>query len=201
MPYGYIYILENLINGKVYVGQTSKLDERMKAHLGGWSQPPAIASAVKKYGSINFDFSIIQSCSSLEELNEREIYWIAELDCLAPNGYNLKKGGECGGSLSDETKAKISLRKMGTRHTPEARKKIGDAERGSKNHNFGKPMSEETKNKLRSSKLGTKMSEATRLKMSQAALGKKKSAETKAKISQARLKMFAKRRLEGNGNS
>lgn len=135
MPYGYIYIIENLINGKVYVGQTSKLDDRRKAHLGGWSQPPAIAAAIRKYGKENFDFSIIQSCSSLEELNTQEIYWIAELGCLAPNGYNLKKGGECGGSLSEEVRQKISQSRKG---------KL----RGSENHMSGKPLSEEHKKKI-----------------------------------------------------
>ena len=135
MSFGYIYIVENLVNGKSYIGQTRNLKERESAHLGGWSSPPVISAAVRKYGKENFDFVIIESCVSLEELNSREIYWIKELDCLTPKGYNLKRGGECGGELSETTKKKISISRKGQNC-------------GASNHMFGRTLTDEHKMKI-----------------------------------------------------
>ena len=149
----FIYTVENLLNGKRYVGQTTNISKREESHLHGYSKCPAIKSAVNKYGRENFDFVIIERCFSQDQLNKREIYWIEELDSLAPNGYNLKKGGECGGKLSDETKRKISINRKGkncgtenpmygVKLTDAHKEKIGKSNRGKtsgeKNPWFGK---------------------------------------------------------------
>ena len=84
----YIYSVNNLINGKRYVGQTTDLDRRRELHLKGFSRCPALNGAIKKYGQENFDFVIVECCSSMQELNEKEIYWIQELGPLVPGGYN-----------------------------------------------------------------------------------------------------------------
>lgn len=57
----------------------------------------------------------------------------------------------------------------GKHHTKDAKKKISDAERGEKNHNYGKPMAEETKMKLYIANKGRKHTEETikRMKIAQ----------------------------------
>lgn len=47
----FIYVVENLINGKMYVGQTSDPKERSRRHLGGYETGCIVLSRViKKYG-------------------------------------------------------------------------------------------------------------------------------------------------------
>jgi hypothetical protein len=52
-------------------------------------------------------YEIIEENILLEQLDEREIYWIKELNSLAPNGYNCNSGGDAQRNLSQETRDKI----------------------------------------------------------------------------------------------
>jgi len=48
---------------------------------------------MRKYGIDNFSFEVIEECS-LEELNDKEKYWIKYYDSHnSSNGYNLTDGG------------------------------------------------------------------------------------------------------------
>ena len=78
-----IYKTTNLINGKSYVGQQSTNDEM---YLGSGK---ILKRAIVKYGVENFKKEIIEECSTREELNKREVYWIKKLN---PE-YNLHEGG------------------------------------------------------------------------------------------------------------
>jgi len=52
------------------------------------------ASAIRKYGKDAFTHEVLETCTSLEVANEREIYFIAKLDTCNPNyGFNLMRGG------------------------------------------------------------------------------------------------------------
>ena len=121
-----IYAFKNKINGKMYVGQTQRtFGIRTKQHLN--RSDTYFDKALAKYGLNNFSYEIIDRGSTLEELNEKERYWIAEYDCLWPNGYNLTVGG-------DGVK--------GYRHTDEYKRKMSDAKKGKvtgeKNPFYGK---------------------------------------------------------------
>ena len=89
--YGYIYLTTNTLDGKIYVGQhkSSKFDSW---YIGSGIH---LSNAVKKYGKDNFTVRIIDTAESKEELTEKEIYWIKELDSRNPDvGYNLARGGD-----------------------------------------------------------------------------------------------------------
>ena len=87
-----IYGFENKINHKMYIGQTQRtLKERIKQHL---RDDLCVDLSIKKYGIGNFHVIVLEECKTLEELNEREIYWIKRLNCKTPNGYNRTDGGE-----------------------------------------------------------------------------------------------------------
>ena len=75
-----IYKIENLLNGKCYIGQTIRpLNERLGEHLRHSSY---IGRALNKYGIENFDIREIDAASTIEELNKKEIYYINEYNTI-----------------------------------------------------------------------------------------------------------------------
>lgn len=89
----FIYKITNLINGKIYIGQTTRsVYERWKDHKFH-KGCTALYRAIKKYEHINFKIEEICFCFDKEELNLREQYFIKQYDCLVPNGYNICVGG------------------------------------------------------------------------------------------------------------
>lgn len=89
--YGYIYKTTNLKNGKIYIGQHKH--PHFDPHYFGsgvWFKKVFLAN-----GKENFHCEIIEKCDSLEEMNNREEYWIERCQSRNPHiGYNLAKGGE-----------------------------------------------------------------------------------------------------------
>lgn len=91
-----IYKFTNLINGKVYIGQTRKqFRERLANHIWQMKNKPSyFHKALLKYGLSNFDIKILERCDNPEDLNGLEIYWIDYFDSTNKDkGYNLTKGG------------------------------------------------------------------------------------------------------------
>ena len=180
---GIIYLITNLINGKKYVGQTrQKLRDRMYQHRRN-KKTSGIDGAIKKYGLENFKVEVIEECP-VENLNEREKYWIEFYDCKAPKGYNLTDGGDGILNCSQSTRAKLSKAGKG-RPSPlkgrtlskETRDKLSASKSGKNNPNYGKPLSKETRNKLSEAHMGEKNH----------FYGKHHSKETKAIISEKKM--------------
>ena len=97
MKLGKIYLISNDVNNKVYVGQTTQtLKKRFNGHCcyskSDKSQNMYIKRAIHKYGRDKFHISLLEKCL-LEQLNERERYWIDFYDSYN-NGYNLTLGGQ-----------------------------------------------------------------------------------------------------------
>ena len=87
-----IYKITNLKNNKIYIGQSKDIQRRWNEHKYDERHNSPIHNAIKKYGIDNFQFEVIEECS-LQELNEREKYWIEYYDSYN-NGYNLTLGGD-----------------------------------------------------------------------------------------------------------
>ena len=112
-----IYKLTNLINGKVYIGQTkNSLRKRIISHLtqarkNTKSKKHHLQFAIQKYGYNNFDVSIIEVCD-YSQLKSREIFWISYYNSTDPNkGYNCTKGGDgcsIARQIKQSTRNKIS---------------------------------------------------------------------------------------------
>ena len=111
MAYGLIYKITNKLNRMPYVGKTTRsLEVRFKEHTKADSY---IGRAIRKYGEENFLCEVIEECETPEQLNEREIFWIAFFNCKQPNGYNQTDGGEntnfLGHHHTEEAKATLSV--------------------------------------------------------------------------------------------
>jgi len=200
-----IYKTTNLINGKIYIGQDSKNNNK---YLGSGD---LLKKAIKKYGKENFKKEILETCSSQLELDEKERLHIFELNSTDKNiGYNISVGGRNGTTLnrkmSNETKKKMSDAKLGIKFTDEHKENLSKSRIGKILSNetkkkmsdsqklvIRKPMSEETKEKIRKTKKGIKLSKETKEKMSKSHMGDKNhfygknhSEETIIKISESK---------------
>jgi len=181
--FGIVYKITNLINGKIYIGQTKRdFEVRWKEHCR-IDEGLIVDCAINKYGKQNFDHWVMVRCDSLEEMNHREEYYIRLFNSTNKNiGYNISKGGN-NREVSEETRNKLSASKMGENNpmfgkipSEETRKKISIANSGENNYMFGKSPSEETRAKMSASKMGE----------THPLFGKTRSEETRKKISNAK---------------
>lgn len=93
---GYIYKIQNILNNKVYIGQTVKAPQkRFQQHKNNFNKPYfsqiVLYKAFKKYGIENFSFEVIEKIEN-EKLDEREKFWINYYDSYF-DGYNSTLGG------------------------------------------------------------------------------------------------------------
>ena len=120
--YGFIYLITNTINGKVYIGQTKmSVNRRFGMHCR--SDEIVIGKAIKKYGKENFKVEIIGTANSLEELDNLEISLIAQYKEFYIL-YNVSLGGNGHKVVSEETKKKISESHKGKKKSPEHVEKV-----------------------------------------------------------------------------
>lgn len=89
---------KNLINGKIYVGQTNNPEKRWANNGVHYKPRPGKESyfwnAIQKYGWENFEHIILGAYETREEVNEAEIDFIKRYNSTNPNlGYNLSSGG------------------------------------------------------------------------------------------------------------
>lgn len=136
---GYVYLITNSINSKLYVGITNSPTKRWNKHTYDTkhNSPCVIHRAMRKYGIDNFIVSEIKQCSSKEELLESEQFYIKDLKThVSMGGYNETFGGEAP--------------MLGRKHTPEARKKMSLSQIG-KSRGKGKKLTIAHKQKLRES--------------------------------------------------
>lgn len=91
-------MLKNIKNGKIYIGQTSmKFRRRMKKHLRELEQNIHSNQHLQNVWNQNKSvliFGIIEECDNIQQLNQREKYWIQYYDsCNPKRGYNKTFGG------------------------------------------------------------------------------------------------------------
>ena len=190
----FIYLITNLVNGKVYVGKSVNPQDRWHYHkkiaLGGKEKYSenfsAIHAAIAKYGIDNFSFEIIDEFDYEVEAYKAETKWILLLcSNLKKFGYNCNLGGEGGIVPNEETRQKL----IAAQNTPEKLKQKSDLmkKRHEENPGFlsdvhkgnqytkGMILSEDHKNKISDKLKGRVFSEETRQKMSDSQTGEKHS--------------------------
>lgn len=156
-----IYKIENMVNHKVYIGQTINYTNRIYLHIhyleNNCHCNSHLQNAWNKYGSENFKFELIEDCSDIncerfeldKILDEHEIFWIKFYKSSNSDfGYNLSEGGD-GATLFGERNPLY-----GKPRTLEVKQKISETKRrnnssvGTKNPMYGKHHSIETKKKI-----------------------------------------------------
>lgn len=138
-----IYKITCKITNKIYIGQTSEtLKQRFNRHMGYQKEEhdTKFYRAVRKYGRHNFEIEQIDSATTQDELDAKEIYWINYYDSVN-KGYNTKesKGKTGGDTLSNHPDRDTILKKIRD-------SKLGDKNpmrksgglKGAKNGMFGK---------------------------------------------------------------
>lgn len=138
---GRIYLTTNLINRKIYIGQTTN---DKNSYIGSGI---AIKKAIKKYGKCNFSRVILmKDITSIKELNFWEEFYINLFNSRNSKiGYNMKAGGRNGKfNHTPEAIQKIAIRsnkednklrireiqkiaviiRKGSHHSDESKKKI-----------------------------------------------------------------------------
>jgi len=163
----YLYKITNLINGKIYIGQTkiTNYENRMICHCLGRSKSSLIGKAILKYGKENFEFKII-TIRHKDFIDVAEILAIKYYKSKTPNGYNIDGGGYTNKEVSEQTRRKIAEANRRRVVTDETKQKIGEFHKG-------KTLSEEHKNKLHEGRKRALITDEYRLKMSALKMGKK----------------------------
>lgn len=108
-----IYKVTNLVNQKIYIGQSiNTLEYRKSGHYRDArcikKKNVYFHNALLKYKPEDFKWEIIDTAETIEELNKKEIYWVSYYKSNNKDkGYNLKAGGDSGGKCCESTKQKI----------------------------------------------------------------------------------------------
>lgn len=139
-----IYIITNTVNGKQYIGQTTKTFKRRywhhkwclenKCHCNSHLQ-----KAWNKYGAQSFTFKVLKIINNNEDIDELEKYYIAQYNTII-TGYNIQSGGQPENLHKyrnpDSYKAVGELnreRMTGTKLSAKTKSKMSMARKGEKN--------------------------------------------------------------------
>lgn len=114
-----IYKISNVITGDCYIGKAKDVFVRIGQHKSLLKSNKhkykngdlsILQKAWNKYGEDSFKFETIETCS-IEDLNDREIYWINYYQCNCSktrHGYNVTDGGE-GAYGNSNVKGRIQI--------------------------------------------------------------------------------------------
>lgn len=194
----YIYKTTNIVNNKVYIGKSEKSFN--PNYLGSGI---LLNRAIKKYSRASFTLEIIETCDTIDKLNEREKYWIS-FYLKQGASYNLAEGGTGGNTTryysndqKDVFKKNLSKALLGRKVKQSTRDKLS---RSNKGKFYGDKLvlsnslkkvwqdptsifnSIEYRKKLSNSLIGRIVSEDTRNKISKANSGKNNGMSIKIKV-------------------
>lgn len=173
-----VYKITNMVNKKVYIGQTDRLNQREREHFYKLERNEHhnqfLQKSYNKYGKENFIFEVLEES---DNLNECELHWINNYGGINSElNYNLKD------PTSKEWSNYVKV-------------KQSKATLGENNPNYGNKWSEEQKEKLSKMKkgktleelIGKEKAELVKQKMSNSQKGRKHTEEVKEKIRQSNI--------------
>lgn len=97
---GSIYKIQNIVNQKVYIGQTlDRPETRWHRHLSeinNYMNFYPLYADMRNFGIINFSFQVVETNIPIDLLDAKEIYYISHYKSFyLDGGYNLTRGGQC----------------------------------------------------------------------------------------------------------
>lgn len=187
----YIYRITNLINQKIYIGQSKNTNVRWHQHKiqARCNKPSQIVNrSMKKYGIENFKFEVVASCLDQEAANKTEEIIIKQHKSYQKEfGYNISLGG-CVAPKSEEWKqhmSRLMSEKAANGQLPNLIKnspfvkgrivsqEIREKQRVSMTGKYiGRHHTDETKEKCRQANIGRIVTKESKEKNRQAHLGK-----------------------------
>lgn len=114
-----VYVHQNKINGKRYIGITNNTSKRWYGKGKKYENCPLFATALRKYGWDNFYHEVIVEGLTLDEASVLEQYFIAMYKTQEKEfGYNMTRGGQnaptmTGKHHSLETKQRMREKALG----------------------------------------------------------------------------------------
>ncbi|WP_139236710.1 NUMOD3 domain-containing DNA-binding protein [Rugamonas rubra] len=206
-----IYSITNAVTGKFYIGSAVDLRKRRNSHFSllrkGAHHSAKLQSSFAKHGEPAFSFQVLLLCSVDDLLMYEQRAIDAHL--AAVDGYNMlpTAGNRLGVRHSPETRAKIGAKKVGVKRAPFSAEHIAKLAASQVGHHrlIGYKHTDEARANMRA----RGFSPAHRAAISASMLGKKRgpraptSPETRAKLSAAGMgntnKRGKKRRTESIG--
>ena len=197
-----VYKFTRIDNGKMYIGKSVNLRDRLNDHKNLKIGSCYFEHALIKHGWSAFSVEILYVFENFDKTKDNDALLNIETDYIdlfdstnREKGYNICRSSNDGTGipLSEEHKEKIRQSSLGRTFSDETRKKLSKSK-------LGKTLSEETKSKMSKSKigkpsprLGELLSKETKDKISKSRsgqpsnrLGVKLSEETKEKMRQAK---------------
>lgn len=201
-----IYKIINLVNGKIYIGQTIEPTKRWYQHRRDAAKPKyPLHFSIKKHGVHNFEFEVIFYCKSQDDANWAEEELIKQCDSLVKNGkgYNISLGGMVAPKSAEWIQA---MKNWHASLSPEERAEISKKQSeatisqiATKGHPAqGRIVTEEERELHRKSRLENPLEYTPELrkKMSESHIGIKDSEETKQRKSVSIKENWDKRNAE-----
>jgi group I intron endonuclease len=141
-----VYKIVNIVNQHQYIGSTINFDRRKKRHTRELTNKKHhsrhLQNAWDFYGFDKFEFHILEIVNDINELTNRETFYLQSLNPEYNTMRDIKS--HIGLKRSLETRKKMSLAQVGKKHSEETKQKLREI-------NTGKKQSEETKQKRVSS--------------------------------------------------
>lgn len=197
-PFGVIYVITNLVNGKRYVGQTTKTAEwRFNKHCLHSQYKSRVNAAIRKHGRDSFIVATIDQAANRSELDALEIEHIKALRTMEPEfGYNVAPGGVGNNERTKEAAEKAAAKLRGRRTPPEQVERMAATKRNRPRTAAERAVLEG----MIAANKGAKHSDEAKKKMSLAASGRKMlpcTEEHRRKLSEAAKRQWA----AGRGHS
>jgi len=131
-----IYVLKDENGNIFYVGKTATPNKRFRRHLThvrvGSNYPVhnKLRKVILLKGNSDGVYNIIESEISQTDIDNREMFFIRHYKDSGCRLKNLTDGGEGGKGMTEETRKKLSLIRLGKKLPPETCKKISESKLG-----------------------------------------------------------------------
>lgn len=150
-----IYIWQNMLNNKIWIGQSVNPNARRKAHIRKafemhYTHP--LYDSMRKHGLTMFKFDIIEHVDE-KDVDDAEIFWISFFRSWDREfGYNIEHGGRRQKHVTQSTRDKLSAKARGRIVSETTKEKLKHAHKG-KQYRLGHIATSQTIEKLRLSHL------------------------------------------------
>ena len=132
-----VYCHTNKINGKKYIGLTSKQPPSKRWGSNGinYKSCTCFYNAIQKYGWNNFEHIILKDNLTADQAEQIEKEYIKLYNTMVPNGYNLTGGGEIKKEISNITRERLRASRLGCKNSKETREKMSESRKGHPGYN------------------------------------------------------------------